>query len=717
MQENSTTKPNEARYRGSESSNTHRREFLKTAAIAGGVVGIGGLGTTALAQESGTEFKLGGKITGWVGRAPSSIEGQTNPTLKLQVGQKYSITWENVDGMPHNVAILDANGNVLKGTKVISEKGATQTLEFQATEEMAEYYCKVHPNSMRGTIQLSKGTTENTTQTEGESDTPKEKGVYFQEGSSVGVETIAKGFISPLGFEIPPGDDRKFIVDQAGQVYIYDSGDLREKPFLDVTDRMLDIPVGEGYSEAGLLGIAFHPNFQNNRKFYVRYSSAPRKGTPEGYHHTGILSEFMATEDLSSAISSSERILLEIPEPQSNHNGGSLAFGPKDGYLYVGLGDGGGAGDIGLGHVNDWYGMNKGGNGQDVTENLLGSILRLDVDDQEDDKPYGIPDDNPLVGKKGRDEHYAWGFRNPWRIGFSNGKLFVGDVGQNLWEEIDIVEKGMNYGWNVREATHCFSSAHPNKSPDKCPSSTPEKIRGGESFIDPIIEYPHTYNGHSVGVSICGGYIYENDAMANIQGRYIFGDYSKNGIGGDEPAGRLFAATPSDEEGELWSNEQLVVAGTDDGELDAYLYTIGRDNEGQLYVLTNRTGTLEGETGAVHRLVPPEQATEETPEELEQEELGENDEDDDGDGSIDEDDEDNEGSSNDDDDGDGHIDEDDEPDDGDDGADNFNGDAEDDDDGDGAQDEDDEPDSGNSDDVDNDGDGAVDEDDEPDNDD
>ena len=220
----------------------------------------------------------------------------------------------------------------------------------------------------------------------------------------------------------------------------------------------------------------------------------------------------------------------------------------------------------------------------------MGSVLRIDVDSRDDGKPYGIPDDNPLVGREGRDEHYAWGFRNPWRMGFSNGDLYVADVGQSEYEEVDIVEKGGNYGWNVREGTHCFS---PSGNVDSCPSSTPESVRGGEPLLDPVIEYPHVKNGQPVGVSVIGGYIYEGSVDA-LSGQYVFGDY----LFGGSDAGALFAATPSDGDG-LWSFTKLNIATNGDGELGGQLIAIGRDNDDELYALTRGD-----DGGGVHRIVP-----------------------------------------------------------------------------------------------------------------
>nr|WP_277541734.1 PQQ-dependent sugar dehydrogenase [Halomicroarcula sp. FL173] len=262
--------------------------------------------------------------------------------------------------------------------------------------------------------------------------------------------------------------------------------------------------------------------------------------------------------------------MLEIPEPQGNHNAGAIGFGP-DGYLYVAVGDGGAANDQGRGHVDDWYDAVEGGNGQDITENLLGSLLRIDVDGGGDsDRPYGIPEDNPLVGESGLDEQYAWGFRNPWRFSFGpDGRLFVADVGQNKYEEINVVERGGNYGWNVREGAHCFRT-------DECPTTGPS----GDPLVDPIIEYPHDGDGVT-GISVIGGQMYDGQDIPRLQGRYVFADYVADG--------QLFVATEGDDG---WSLTTVPVSG-----LGSRVLSFGRTPAGELLVCS--TGDAGG---AVHRL-------------------------------------------------------------------------------------------------------------------
>ncbi|WP_435077288.1 PQQ-dependent sugar dehydrogenase [Halococcus sp. AFM35] len=575
---------------------TTRRRFLRASAAAGTLVGTSGL---AGAQSQPKAIRLGGEIAGWQGRAPESITGESNPTLELDAGVDYRVTWKNLDGRGHNLALLDDAGEVLQRTEVMSEQGATQTIEFTASETMAEYVCEPHITSMHGSVSFGEGTTTQTT-TESGGESADDSTSYFGDGPTVAIETLTEGTLTaPLDYGVPAGSSRTFIADRLGQVYVYESGGLNEEPFIDVSGKLTEIT-----GEMGLLGMVFHPNYTENRKFYLRYSAPLRDGMPDEYSHTEVLAEFTASDDGKGQVDS-ERLLLEVPSPRDTHNAGAIVFGP-DGLLYVAMGDGGGAHDTGTGHVSDWYERNEGGNGQDVTENLLGSILRIDVDSREGDKPYGIPDDNPLVGKAGLDEQFAWGFRNPWRMGFSNGKLFASDVGQNGFEEIDIVEKDKNYGWNVREGTHCFKPGPEGSRnpPEECPSKLPPDVRGGERLIPPIIEYPHTYKGEGVGSAAIGGYIYGRDDIPALNGKYVFGDFRKTQET-ETPTGSLLAATPS-EDGGLWDVAELTVANTDSGFVGGYILAMGRDNQGRLYVLTTANPGSEA-TGAVHRIVPPSQ--------------------------------------------------------------------------------------------------------------
>ena len=382
----------------------------------------------------------------------------------------------------------------------------------------------------------------------------------------LGAELVAEGFPAPLGVETPQ-QGRHFVADQTGRVYLVADGSQR--PVLDIRDRLTD-SLG---SEEGLLGLAFHPDFAENGRVFVRYSADPRPGTPDDFDHTFVLAEFRADPASGTVDPASERTVLEIPEPQTNHNSGAVVFGP-DGYLYVGVGDGGAANDQGRGHVSDWYGRVGGGNGQDVTENLLGSILRIDVDGREDGDPYAIPADNPLVGREGLDEHYAWGLRNPWRMSFGpDGRLFVADVGQNEWEEVNVVRNGGNYGWNVYEGDHCFQQR-------ECPTVTPD----GERLEPPIIEYGHG-GGEVTGVAVIGGYLYDGDALPTFRGEYVFADFAAQG--------RIFVATET--ETGLWPTFAVPVRSQAFG---PQVTAFGEDAAGELLV------TTIGDGGKLFRLTP-----------------------------------------------------------------------------------------------------------------
>jgi glucose/arabinose dehydrogenase len=400
---------------------------------------------------------------------------------------------------------------------------------------------------------------------------------------------VARGFTAPLDVVAPPGEAGRYLVaDQKGVIERVDDGTVSEEPYLDVRDRTIDVT--GGYSEMGLLGFALHPNYEGNRQVYVRYSAPRRSGTPASYSHTFVLSEFTADGNGEHVDPSSERTLLEIPQPQANHNAGSVAFGP-DGFLYVGVGDGGGANDVGPGHVEDWYTGTAGGNGQDLTSNLLGSLLRIDVDGRDGDQPYAIPSDNPLVDAEGFDEHYAWGLRNPWRLSFDGEDLYVADVGQNLREEINRVVKGGNYGWNVREGTVCFDADNPSSSPESCPTSGPGRPDGDEALRDPVIEYSHSDDDQPSGLAVVGGYRYRGDALSGLEGAYLFTDWNAQG--------RLFVARP-DPEAETWPIDVIPMEGADGG-LGSFVLGFGRDRDGELLLCSSQEQGVAGSTGAVHR--------------------------------------------------------------------------------------------------------------------
>lgn len=400
------------------------------------------------------------------------------------------------------------------------------------------------------------------------------------------LEQLAEGLTSPVQLTAPEGDERRFIVERTGSIRILNASDeLVEAPFLDLSERMVELQAD--FDERGLLGLAFHPQYAENGRFYVYYSAPLRESAPDNWDHTAHVSEFTVSEDNPNrADPASERVILEVDQPQFNHNGGALAFSPEDGYLYIALGDGGAADDVALGHPPI-------GHGQDVTT-LLGDILRIDVD--RGWPGYAVPQDNPLVGKEGHDEIYSWGWRNPWRMSFDRGGdhgLYVATNGQNLWEAVYKADEPGNYGWNILEGTHCFDTANPSVSPETCP----QVGASGEALRLPVIEYPHPANrGDSpvAGASVIGGYVYRGEALAGLQGRYIFGDWSSVF---DAPQGQVFIATAASAPGELWTVEQVM-------QLESYVLGFGEDSAGELYVLTTDNTGPTGETGRVHKIVP-----------------------------------------------------------------------------------------------------------------
>lgn len=298
---------------------------------------------------------------------------------------------------------------------------------------------------------------------------------------------MARGLEQPLYLTHDGVDpDRMYVLEQPGRIRIIERGNLLPDAWLDIEKRV------HSGGECGLLGLAFHPEFAENGLFYVDYTARkPRLVT--------IISEFRVDPQSKRVDPSTERIILTIPQPYANHNGGQICFGP-DGMLYIGMGDGGAAGDP--------------PNNAQNPKSLLGKILRIDVNSRAAGGAYGIPQDNPFVNDpKFAPEIFAWGLRNPWRFSFDRqtGICYCADVGQNLWEEIDIIEKGGNYGWRFREGSHKFSR-------DRNPP---------DDLIDPIKEYHH-----DLGLSVTGGYVYRGSKSPALVGWYLYADYSSGRIWG-----------------------------------------------------------------------------------------------------------------------------------------------------------------------------------------
>ena len=417
---------------------------------------------------------------------------------------------------------------------------------------------------------------------------------------AVDIKLVAQNMVSPIGLvAIPDGSKRLAVIDQIGKVWIIDAnGNTMPMPFIDVTSKM--VALNPNYDERGLLGLAFHPNYKYNGRFFIYYTLPPRPGGPQpgvNWNNLSRISEFRVSGNPNMADMSSEKIILEMDDPQSNHNGGTIAFGP-DNYLYIAIGDGGAANDVAPGHVEDWYPVNAGGNGQDITANLFGDILRLDVDHG---MPYSIPSDNPFVNKPGRDEIYAYGFRNPFRFSFDmsgSRELFAGDAGQVLWEEVSVVKKGGNYGWNVKEGTHCFNAANNSTVLPSCP----DRDNLGNKLIDPVIELVNWQNpmpAEHKATTIIGGNVYRGNDIPGFQGKYIFGTFSQTPTTAN---GELFIANPSSNN-KLWSFTEIELV-SHPSDVGYYLKGFGQDLHGEIYLTVSSRLGPAGNTGKIFKLVP-----------------------------------------------------------------------------------------------------------------
>jgi glucose/arabinose dehydrogenase len=334
-------------------------------------------------------------------------------------------------------------------------------------------------------------------------------------------QQIASGLAFPIGMtNAGDGSGRLFLLEKAGAIRILQNGQILPSPFLDIGDQ-----VTSRGSEQGLLGLAFHPHYAENGFFYVNYID--RQG------NTVIARFQVRSDDPDHADPTSEKQLLTVQQPFPNHNGGQLAFGP-DGYLYAGLGDGGSAGDP----LDAGQSLNT----------LLGKILRLDVDHG---NPYAIPSDNPFASGGGKPEIWAYGLRNPWRFSFDQltGDLYIGDVGQNIWEEIDFPSSGSkggeNFGWSY------FEGLHPYKG---VPSAD-------VNFTPPVAEY-----SHDQGCAVIGGYVYRSSELPEWQGVYLFGDYCSGNIWG----------LRHDNQGN-WKQDLLFESGMN-------ITTFGQDQDGKVYL-------------------------------------------------------------------------------------------------------------------------------------
>ena len=344
-------------------------------------------------------------------------------------------------------------------------------------------------------------------------------------GPSFALTTIhSEGLSKPLFLTFSTDQSgRLFVVEQNGRILILDKKGLLTAPFLDISSLL------STGGERGLLGLAFHPNFSQNGRYFLNYTREPDGAT--------VIAEYRVSSNPNRS-ETQEKVLLVIPQPYGNHNGGMVAFG-LDGYLYIGTGDGGAGGDPG----------NRAQNPSD----LLGKILRIDVDGG---SPYGIPSTNPFSKEGGQPEIFALGFRNPWRFSFDRktGELWVADVGQNSWEEINLVKVGENHGWRLMEGNHCYNPS--------------EGCRQGRNLTLPVTEYANEVPR----CSVIGGYVYRGSEVPSLQGTYLFGDYC---------SGEIFGFRDG-------SHQVLM-------DTDLQITSFGEDERGELYVINHN--------GSVHQII------------------------------------------------------------------------------------------------------------------
>ncbi len=418
---------------------------------------------------------------------------------------------------------------------------------------------------------------------------------------TLALQLLADGLTAPIHLEEPgDGSGRKLIVQQDGVVRVLGAdGKLAPEPFLDLRARLLALE--QGFEERGLLGFALHPQFARNGRVFATYSAPLRPGAPEAWNYTRRVSEFSAKPgDLSKVDAASERVLLELDWPSRKHNGGGLAFGP-DGFLYIGLGDGGVS--HGIGKQVLWEAFNVPAAAlvwdhlaQD-RESLFGKILRIDVD--RGFPGYAIPRDNPFAAGPGRDEIWAWGLRNPYRIAFDrggDGSFFVTAVAETLWEAVYRVQRPGNFGWPLMEGAHGVDRLRPRQPPATCP----QVDEFGTRLELPVVEYPNMQASHpetklgiaGVGTAVTGARMYRGSAIARLSGQLVVTDWS---AAFKQPSGQIFVAKPAVGRGELWQTTRAL-------QLDTRIVGLAEDRAGELYVLTNETFGPYGTTGRVYRL-------------------------------------------------------------------------------------------------------------------
>lgn len=385
----------------------------------------------------------------------------------------------------------------------------------------------------------------------------------------------AMTFDRPVWMCQAPGDaDRFFVVEETGRILILKKGGdgSQTKEFLNIKDRAPFLEAG-GNTATGLLSLAFHPGYATNGLLYVFYSQ-PSSNQTGRFPSRNLVSEFkVSSADPDRVDLGSERVLLEVPEPFRNNQGGEVSFGP-DGCLYIALGDGGSDNDP----------FNSGQN----PASLLSKVLRIDVNSRtttgtgknQKELPYGIPADNPWVaemdmaGNSGaRKETYAWGLRVPWRFSWDHqtGDLWLGDVGEKKWEEIDLIVKGGNYGWCVREGAHHFKPGPP-----------------GAQYIDPVIEYPHSpkllkesqFPRHGIGMCVIGGYVYRGKKYPSLNGVYVYGDFVLGTI-----FGLRYADGKVTDYGTLLEQPKNIASFAEDADGELYMLSLSGHNDGHIYAI------------------------------------------------------------------------------------------------------------------------------------
>ncbi len=493
-----------------------------TGFLSGATVKLGGTSATSVAVVNSTSITA---IT--PAHAAGAVSVQVTNTDAQSGTLTNGFTYTAPNPAPTVTAITPNSGPVAGGTTVtITGTGFLSGATVKLGGTSATGVAVVNSTSITASTpaHAAGAVSVQVTNTDAQSGTLTNGFTYTAPAGTLALTTVVSGLSNPVGMERPPGDNRFFIVEQRGTIRILENGALQSGNFLDIQS----LTNFDG-QEQGLLGIAFHPNYSTNHKFYVNYT------LDEGDRETIIAEYQTLPNDPNTADPNSERVLLVVNQPFTNHKGGQLVFGP-DGFLYIGLGDGGSGGD-------------PMGNGQNLST-FLGKMLRINVDPPfATGKEYGIPADNPFAGGGGLPEIYAYGLRNPWRFSFEpvTNRLFVADVGQDNWEEVDILQNGGNFGWNVMEGMHCY------------PPGTSSCNMTGK--ILPITEYPHTD-----GVAVIGGYVYKGSAIPSLANKYIFADLT----------GKIWSLTEAP--ANTWTRDDLLAT-------NRTLTSFARDAAGELYVV------------------------------------------------------------------------------------------------------------------------------------